>query len=74
MASYLAEVKDDVKGILDEAFEALWKDVIEPALKQSYKNGLADGKKGDAGQEEDSGGSGRRPGNRFRRKRAGSRT
>jgi len=42
--SYLADVKSQLKGVFDEAFDYAWKDVIEPALKQSYKNGVEAGR------------------------------
>ena len=34
MASYLAQVKNDVKEVFDAAFEELWSEILEPALKQ----------------------------------------
>jgi len=42
--SYLAEVKTELKGIVDEAFGFIWSEV-EKSLKQSYRNGFADGQK-----------------------------
>ena len=63
MASYLAEVKSDLEQLFHEAFEAAWKDVVEPALKQSYRNGVKAGK---AVPENDSdNGQGERPRRRF---------
>jgi len=44
--SYLAEIKTDLKGLFDEAFDHAWREIVEPALKQSYKNGVADGRAG----------------------------
>lgn len=43
--SYLADVKSDLKGLFDEAFDHAWKEIVEPALKESYRNGVADGRK-----------------------------
>lgn len=45
-SSYLAGVKTKVREVFDAAFEELWKEVIEPALKQSYRNGVEAGKGG----------------------------
>lgn len=45
--SYLMDVKSQLKAVFDEAFEYAWRDVVEPALKQSYKNGFAAGKAGE---------------------------
>ena len=42
--SYLAEVKGELNGIFDEAFSFVWSEV-EKNLKQSYRNGFADGQK-----------------------------
>jgi len=44
--SYLSGVKSDLKGLFDEAFDHAWQEIVEPALKQSYKNGVADGRAG----------------------------
>ncbi len=52
--SYLADVKSELKGLFDEAFQHAWEEIVEPALKQSYKNGVADGRagKGENGERE----------------------
>jgi len=42
--SYLADVKKNLKGILDEAFDFVWEEV-EKSLKTSYKNGYEAGQK-----------------------------
>ena len=42
--SYLAGVKTQLKGVFDEAFDYAWKDIVEPALKESYKNGVEAGR------------------------------
>ena len=42
--SYLADVKKNLKGIFDEAFDFVWEDV-EKQLKTSYKNGYEAGQK-----------------------------
>jgi len=63
MASYLAGVKSDLEQLFGEAFDAAWRDVVEPALKQSYRNGVKAGK---AGTENDSeNGQAERPRRRF---------
>lgn len=46
--SYLADVKSQLEDLFKEAFDHAWQDVVEPALKQSYRNGFEAGK---AGQE-----------------------
>lgn len=55
--SYLADVKKNLKGILDEAFDFVWEEV-EKSLKTSYKNGYEAGQKdakdGGAGVEQPS--------------------
>lgn len=43
--SYLADAKSELKGIFDEAFDYTW-EVVERRLKESYKNGVADGRAG----------------------------
>lgn len=53
--SYLADVKSEIEDIFLEAFEKTWKEAVEPALKQSYKNGV---KAGAEGTEKPSSGSG----------------
>ena len=40
MSSYLADVKSELEQLFSEAFQTAWKEVVEPALKQSYRNGL----------------------------------
>ena len=50
--SYLADVKSQLKNVFDEAFDYAWKDVIEPALKESYRNGVADGHAGKGARED----------------------
>jgi hypothetical protein len=52
--SYLATVKDELEELFGEAFEAAWRDVVEPALKQSYKNGLETGRAGSEDKKEPS--------------------
>jgi hypothetical protein len=52
--SYLAEIKSDLKGLFDEAFDHAWKEIVEPALKQSYRNGVADARAG-KGNPDDAG-------------------
>lgn len=42
--SYLADVKKNLKGIFDEAFDFVWEEV-EKSLKTSYKNGYEAGQK-----------------------------
>lgn len=44
--SYLSDVKSQLKEVFDEAFDHAWQEVVEPALKQSYKNGFDAGKAG----------------------------
>jgi len=50
--SYLADVKSELQGLFEEAFDHAWKEIIEPALKTSYKNGLADGRAGKGAQND----------------------
>ena len=70
MASYLSQVKNDVKEVFDAAFEELWSEILEPALKQSYSNGLAEGKKKANGKpDDDSASEAEGSGRRFRRRR-----
>jgi hypothetical protein len=45
--AYLSDVKSQLRAVFDEAFDYAWKDVMEPALKQSYRNGFLAGKAGD---------------------------
>ena len=48
MGSYLSEVKQRLEETFIDAFDRAWKEVVEPALKDSYANGLEAGrKKGD---------------------------
>ena len=56
--SYLAEVKGELRGIFDEAFSFVWSEV-EKSLKQSYRNGFADGQKSDGKKPHQSTRSGR---------------
>ena len=42
--SYLADVKKNLRGIFDEAFDFAWEEA-ERALKTSYKNGYEAGQK-----------------------------
>ena len=73
MASFLAQVKNDVKEVFDAAFEELWSEILEPSLKESYSNGLAAGKKRGNGKTEDQAPESQGSGRRFRRSsRAGS--
>jgi len=58
--SYLAIVKDDLEELFGEAFEATWRDIIEPALKQSYKNGLETGRAGKETKKAEGNSRGRR--------------
>ena len=48
MSSYLSDVKSKLEDVFIQSFEQAWKDVVEPALKESYKNGVEAGRKGDA--------------------------
>ena len=50
--SYLAGIKTDLKGLFDEAFDHAWKEIVEPALKESYRNGVNDGRAGKGGQND----------------------
>lgn len=68
MASYLAGVKIDLEQLFREAFETAWKDVVEPALKESYRNGVKAGKAGTEGDAEN--GQEEQPRRRFIRGRA----
>lgn len=69
MASYLAGVKSDLDQLFHEAFEAAWKDVVEPALKQSYRNGVKAGRAGTDNDPEN--GQGEQPRRRFLKNRSG---
>jgi hypothetical protein len=40
MGSYLSEVKQRLEETFIDAFDRAWKEVVEPALKESYANGL----------------------------------
>jgi len=51
--SYLSAVKAELQGIFDEAFRFTWQEV-EKALKESYRNGVKAGAKGD-GEKKSSG-------------------
>lgn len=46
--SYLSDVKSRLEDVFIQSFDQAWKDVVEPALKESYKNGVEAGRKGDA--------------------------
>lgn len=46
MGSYLANVKEELEDRFGRFFDDLWKDVIEPQLKESYRNGVEAGKSG----------------------------
>ena len=48
MSSYLSDVKSRLEDVFIQSFDQAWKDVVEPALKESYKNGVEAGRKGDA--------------------------
>ena len=54
--SYLAGVKSELEDVFIDAFERAWKEVMEPALKQSYKNGVKAGTQGTERPDDDSGG------------------
>jgi hypothetical protein len=45
MGSYLSEVKQRLEETFIDAFDRAWKEVVEPALKESYTNGLEAGRK-----------------------------
>jgi len=45
MSSFLEEVRAELSALHRQAFEKTWDDVVEPALKQSFKNGLETAKK-----------------------------
>jgi len=45
MSSFLEEVRAELEAHHKEAFQKAWDDVVEPALKQSFKNGLETAKK-----------------------------
>ena len=58
--SYLADVKKNLRGIFDEAFDFVWEEA-EKSLKTSYRNGYEAGQKDAkdgkaAGDEQPSGG------------------
>lgn len=44
--SYLDEIKAKLEASRKEAFEKDWAELIEPAIKQSFKNGLETGRQG----------------------------
>lgn len=44
--SYLDEIKAKLEQSRREAFEKDWAEIIEPAIKQSFKNGLETGRQG----------------------------
>jgi hypothetical protein len=46
VASYLAGVKQNLKALFDEAFESAWREIVEPALKESFRNGVESGRSG----------------------------
>ena len=66
-ASYLATVKAEIKEVFDAAFEELWRVVVEPALKQSYRNGVEAGKGGPEPQTQQES-----KGRRFSRQKGGA--
>jgi hypothetical protein len=45
MGSSLSEVKQRLEETFIDAFDRAWKEVVEPALKESYANGLEAGRK-----------------------------
>jgi hypothetical protein len=50
MAAYLTEKKEALEQMHIELFERAWKEIVEPALKESYANGLEAGRKGEGAQ------------------------
>lgn len=44
--SYLDDIKAKLEASRKEAFEKDWAEIIEPAIKQSFKNGLETGRQG----------------------------
>lgn len=52
MGSYLAEIKQRLEETFIDAFDRAWQEVVEPALKESYANGLEAGRKGEANPAE----------------------
>lgn len=42
--SYLSDVKCQLEEVFFDAFGRAWKETVEPAVKQSYKNGVEAGR------------------------------
>ena len=48
--TYLKGVKASLENAFIESFERTWKEVVEPALKESFKNGVNEGRKVGGGE------------------------
>lgn len=62
---YLASIKADLERRVHADFDRMWRECIEPAIKTSYNNGLADGQRGTAAHTTT---------NKSRRRRLGTRS
>ena len=50
MSSFLGEVRKDYEDLIRDAAEKTWKEVVEPALKKSFKNGVLTGSSQEPGR------------------------